>query len=499
MKNKKLSVLFLSSLVILSACQFVSSKSSDASSVANSSASSNSIEDSSIVSSLNSLVSSYSSESSNTSNNPSASKSSSASSGSSSVSSASSSKSSSSSSASSSYVIPSQDSKWNIDLDLRGNAFRDALEKLITSKRSKTCSYDDNKSVGPAAAAYGNTGKFVPFYHTTDTLTTYSSCNREHTWPDSRGAGKSGPGSDPFIIRPTLSAENNSRGNNFYGLGGSSSKEWDPAVCGFEGSRGESARVIFYAATAYHSSKGFELSNNPGDPTSAKTMGTLKYLIRWNKTYPVTDMEIQINNYLSDHGYGRNPFVDHPEYADLIWNEEGVLNINSVGGGTDVKDPFEDALDLCKDVTKLDGNSFAIVNQAGTNSNYYMLGNESISSDYPWYLKGINVVVNDDMSKMKPLNIDEKYSYWRFDEVEQNKFTLYNATTRKYLYSYIDDTHYSIGLRDTVGSDEADKWTLESAGNGFNLKSGLGVYLEYYTSSFCGYRYTPKAPILLYK
>lgn len=121
------------------------------------------------------------------------------------------------------------------------------------------------------------------------------------------------------MVRPSLTSENSSRGNNFYGTG---SREWDPASCGYEGARGEAARIILYTATAYMGQ--LELSNNPNDSTSNHTMGTLKSLLEWNATYPVSDMEKQINNYLCKSGYGRNPFVDHPEYANYIWDNAGI-------------------------------------------------------------------------------------------------------------------------------------------------------------------------------
>lgn len=214
---------------------------------------------------------------------------------------------------------------WNVDTSQFGNAFRITLGSAINALRTKTISYSECLSVGAKAAAYptASSNTFVPFYHDESKTVTIGSCNREHTWPNSRGSKKTGPGADPFIIRPTLSSENSSRGNYFYGI--SSSNEWDPASCGFEAARGESARVILYAATAYYKSHGFELSNNPGDSASKKTMGTLKTLLEWNKKYAPTKMEKQINNYLYKNKFGRNPFVDHPEYANLIWNTNGIV------------------------------------------------------------------------------------------------------------------------------------------------------------------------------
>ena len=217
-------------------------------------------------------------------------------------------------------------SNWNIDLSLRGAEFRNALQTIMASKKTTTITYSECLSVGARAAAYPNASSstFVPFYHDASVTATQSECNREHTWPNSRGTGTSGPGADPFIIRPTLTSENSDRQNYFYGTRGKNSKEWDPASCGFEGARGESARVILYAATMYYK-QGLSLSNNPNDSTDLKTMGTLSTLLTWNTTYAPTTIEIQVNNYLSQNGYGRNPFVDHPEYASYIWNSNGLI------------------------------------------------------------------------------------------------------------------------------------------------------------------------------
>lgn len=235
---------------------------------------------------------------------------------------------------------------WSsLDLSKSGNAFRADLQTLIKNYKTNSTTYKACLAIGAAAAAYPvGSSTFVPFYHAAPNVTegvsgngalatTTSGCNKEHTWPNSRGCGKnSGPAADPFIIRPTLNSENGSRSNYFYGY--SSSNEWDPASCGYEYARGEAARVTLYAATAYYgtcgsggSSKGnepMELSNNPGDATSKHTMGTLKTLLEWNAKYAPTAMEIQINDYLYNQGYGRNPFVDEPKLATYIWDSNGV-------------------------------------------------------------------------------------------------------------------------------------------------------------------------------
>lgn len=235
-----------------------------------------------------------------------------------------------------SYPYSDGSSYWeSIDTSKTGNSFRADLQSLIKQYKTRTVSYDDCLGLGAKAAAYPlGSSTFVPFYHAAPNVeegvtgngaitTTKGSCNREHTWPKSRGSGKSGPGADPFIIRPTLSSENSSRSNYFYG--NSSKNEWDPASCGYEYARGEAARVTLYAATAYYGDGyDFELSNNPSDSTGKKTMGTLKTLLEWNAKYAPTAMEKQINDYLCSNGYGRNPFVDDPSFASNIWDVNGI-------------------------------------------------------------------------------------------------------------------------------------------------------------------------------
>ena len=210
---------------------------------------------------------------------------------------------------------------WNVDLSQFGKTFQQTLAGLISGK---TTSYSNCLSEGAKAAAFPteSSSKFIPFYHAPEAsqVASKSECNREHTWPKSRGGNLIE--TDPIIIRPTLTKDNSDRQNFFYGLGGTSKKEWDPASCGYEGARGESARIILYAATRY-ASKGLSLSNNPKDGTGLKTMGTLKTLLEWNNKYQPTDFEKTVNERYAKMGYARNPFVDCPDFANYIYDASG--------------------------------------------------------------------------------------------------------------------------------------------------------------------------------
>ena len=59
-------------------------------------------------------------------------------------------------------------------------------------------------------------------------------------------------------------------------------------------------------------------------------MGKLSYLMKWNDEYPVTAEEVYRNDYLDGQGYVRNPFIDHPDWANFIWS----VNTTDNGGGT---------------------------------------------------------------------------------------------------------------------------------------------------------------------
>ena len=515
MKNKKISIILVAFALVLSGCagrtnvsSSVSSDTSNVSSTTSKEESSSNSAISSTESSSSNAISSVSSSSdvsstiisSDSDSSSSASLSSNISSSSiSSNSSSSASSSSSSSSSSTSYSVPSVDvdTNWNINLSLRGAEFRNALQTIMSGKRTRTTTYSDCLSLGARAAAYptASSSTFVPFYHDSSVTATTGQCNREHTWPNSRGSGTTGPGADPFIIRPTLTSENSDRSNYFYGTSGKSAKEWDPASCGFVGARGESARVILYAATMYYRD-GLSLSNNPNDSTSKKTMGTLSTLLTWNATYAPTPIEIQINNYLSDNGYGRNPFVDHPQYANYIWDNNGLI------GGELPPDPteFDNGLDVESTLNNLDGNEYVIASSdSATSSTFYVMDNES-KPNYPWYIKPINAIVNSDRTKLIP-DGNLTFKYYKFIKQSDGKYYIQSKETNDYLFAYYDGSHYSIGLGTTPTNSGSLSWNITSSNKGFVFKNdtnNTSVYLEYYNSSFCGHRSAPSIPIYLF-
>ena len=47
----------------------------------------------------------------------------------------------------------------------------------------------------------------------------------------------------------------------------------------------------------------------------------LNILLRWHKLDPVSPHEQQRNDAGEQFQGNRNPFVDHPEYVEMIWGE----------------------------------------------------------------------------------------------------------------------------------------------------------------------------------
>lgn len=200
--------------------------------------------------------------------------------------------------------------------------------------KTGTNSYGDLKSILSRSDAHPSGKGVCAFYHKDKATTSW---NREHTWPNSRGAGKNVglfAGVDPQVVRPTITTDNSARGRKMFAETGA----YDPASLGYPDARGECARIILYAATRYYLCSpdkaggsfkgsgvaGLELTNNVNDNAENGTMGKLSDLLKWNRLYPVTRAEKYRNDYLASINYARNPYIDHPEWADYVWDNAGV-------------------------------------------------------------------------------------------------------------------------------------------------------------------------------
>lgn len=148
--------------------------------------------------------------------------------------------------------------------------------------------------------------------------------NREHTWPQSLSGGlygKTGGGADALHIMPTYNQTNSKRGSKKFGnvsgntwevfAGEKYAKTTSTMFEPIDARKGDCARIVFYMWTTYFATRGTPITN------VAESVETLK---AWHKLDPVDDTEMLRNNRVeASVQKNRNPFVDHPEWVDLIF------------------------------------------------------------------------------------------------------------------------------------------------------------------------------------
>jgi endonuclease I len=101
---------------------------------------------------------------------------------------------------------------------------------------------------------------------------------------------------------------------------------WEPR----EEDKGDIARILFYMDVRYEGGKeGLDLQLIDEVNTVLKTdsgkvgsYGKLSTLLEWNQLDPVDDFERNRNEVIYSYQKNRNPFIDHPEFADLLWKEK---------------------------------------------------------------------------------------------------------------------------------------------------------------------------------
>lgn len=156
--------------------------------------------------------------------------------------------------------------------------------------------------------------------------------NREHVWAKSHGDFGNDPpaGTDAHHIRPTDVQVNSIRGNLDFDMGGNPVS--GAPGCKVDGDsfeprdevKGDVARMIFYMATRYEGGSG-EPDLEVVDRVNTYPLpehGKLSVLLQWNEFDPPDAFEENRNNVIYyEYQENRNPFIDHPEYAERIWGD----------------------------------------------------------------------------------------------------------------------------------------------------------------------------------
>ncbi len=192
---------------------------------------------------------------------------------------------------------------------------------------------------------------------------------REHVWPNSRlglprvSNSQVSKASDAHNLRSITPSINSSRSNRYFMDGSGVADTVD--LLGFypgDEHKGDVARILFYMATMYDD---LTLTDDPdlldvleyeSYEEDGAYMGELSLLLAWHRQDPVSDFERQ-RNHIIFAGEGdiagqanRNPFIDHPEYAHLIWEN---MHVDDLFEPEDVADEATVNFDMWKESTLL--------------------------------------------------------------------------------------------------------------------------------------------------
>ena len=256
----------------------------------------------------------------------------------------------------------SQQSYYNdVDLDLTGSELKNALSTKITQTHTKFLQYTPDiwNASKVTDANPNNTDEVILIYgweagndqDDTNDRTRSNSLqdngsngsfvwNREHVYPQSLGTPdittSTIPGQDAHSLRPVDKATNRSRGNKRFAEGsgnsGVSNDGWYPG----DEWKGDVARMMMYMYVRYDDQC---LPTNVGIGDSSLTQDDMIDLfLKWNVDDKVSDIEIARNKYHENTSNSaaqgnRNPFIDNPYLATIIWggndNAEDLWGISS--------------------------------------------------------------------------------------------------------------------------------------------------------------------------
>ncbi len=239
-----------------------------------------------------------------------------------------------------------QNTGYYEDISGYGNALKADLHDLLRTTHSTQYSYDalwtqlqytdeDPDNTNNIIEVYS--GWSIPKSHYGGGVTEW---NREHTWSKSHGDfGETRPaGTDLHHLRPCDATVNSSKGNKDFDEGGSeyidaspypgyssstgnytTSSTWEPR----DEDKGDVARMIMYMAVRYEGTDtGYDLEvvdyTNTA-PDYEPFYGKLSTLLQWHDQDPVDAWEIRRNDRIFERQGNRNPFIDHPEFAQYLW------------------------------------------------------------------------------------------------------------------------------------------------------------------------------------
>jgi endonuclease I len=172
----------------------------------------------------------------------------------------------------------------------------------------------------------------------------------EYVWPKAWFNDQSIPSVDLFNIYPADAFVQSKRALLPYGTAFTASYtslNWSKVgACGDNGytgtifepnndMKGDIARAYFYMSTRYYAEDGF-WGSSAATNKSTILPWQMSVLLSWNQYDPVSAKELARNDTIYyKYQANRNPFIDHPQFADSIWT--AYISVNELA---DVKENY---------------------------------------------------------------------------------------------------------------------------------------------------------------
>ncbi len=221
-----------------------------------------------------------------------------------------------------SYAQLSSLSGSSTESGVPSSALYKKLHNLMESNHDNITSYNDTKDLFKYTDCQNGGGKISSFYSGIGIGPSWDgSWNREHTWPNSKGDASGSGENDLMMLRPTSTSENSSRGNKAYGQGNGyynpnseSNGQYDL--------RGDVARIVLYVYVRWECTNTGSGYNPNGIFGTDGVMESKQVLLDWIEQDPVDTWELGRNDSAESILGTRNVFVDYPELAFLLYNED---------------------------------------------------------------------------------------------------------------------------------------------------------------------------------
>lgn len=228
-----------------------------------------------------------------------------------------------------------------------------ALNIIDTQRNDANTAYEiwDMYTDNPTGT---NLYTFTPVTDQCGSYTMIGDCyNREHSFPQIWFGSAAPMQTDLNHLFPTDGFTNGKHDNFPYGEVKSTSVDWASpagarlgasASAGYYGKvfepidayKGDFARAMFYMVTRYEnlivSWQGNTGADSVLNGTTWPALDTwaIRQWYKWHIQDPVSQKEINRNNKIYSLQKNRNPFIDHPEYVDLIWNCGTLLPVTLI-------------------------------------------------------------------------------------------------------------------------------------------------------------------------